>query len=105
MPSAVYYSSFRNADLIETMKLSCLELISSLCNKSDLNREYIGQNDGISLLLRCMDVRDGKETTAVCLTSAICTKLPKLSSGVHRKLVRVFAGYALKIEYGLERIT
>uniref|UniRef100_A0A0R3S261 Atx10homo_assoc domain-containing protein n=1 Tax=Elaeophora elaphi TaxID=1147741 RepID=A0A0R3S261_9BILA len=53
-------STFDDAKLIETMKLSCLELLGVLCNENDVNREYFGANDSISLLLNCMYICDDR---------------------------------------------
>ncbi|EFO28146.1 hypothetical protein LOAG_00352 [Loa loa] len=55
---AIALSMFDDVKLIETMKLSCLELLGILCYENDLNREYLGANDSISLLLSCMYIRD-----------------------------------------------
>uniref|UniRef100_A0A915PZV2 Ataxin-10 domain-containing protein n=1 Tax=Setaria digitata TaxID=48799 RepID=A0A915PZV2_9BILA len=44
--------------LIDTMKISCLELLGILCYENDMNREYFGSNDSILLLLKCMYVRE-----------------------------------------------
>ncbi|CAG9537750.1 unnamed protein product [Cercopithifilaria johnstoni] len=55
---AIALSAFDDTKLIETMKLSCLELLAILCHENDLNCEYFGANDSISLLLNCMYIRD-----------------------------------------------
>ncbi|VDK86853.1 unnamed protein product, partial [Litomosoides sigmodontis] len=51
-------SMLDNVKLIETMKLSCLEIVGILCHENDLNCEYFGANDSISLLLNCMYVQN-----------------------------------------------
>ncbi|KAK6106860.1 Spinocerebellar ataxia type 10 protein domain family protein [Brugia pahangi] len=63
---AIALSTFGNVKLIETMKLSCLELIGILCHENDMIREYFGANDSISLLLNCMCIRDDHNPTGVC---------------------------------------
>ncbi|OZC12901.1 hypothetical protein X798_00536 [Onchocerca flexuosa] len=55
---AIALSICDDVKLIETMKLSCLELLSILCHENDMNREYFGANESIPLLLNCMYIRD-----------------------------------------------
>ncbi|MCP9260956.1 S phase cyclin A-associated protein in the endoplasmic reticulum [Dirofilaria immitis] len=55
---AIALSTYHDVKLIETMKLSCLELLGILCHENDLNREYFGANGSIPLLLNCLYIRD-----------------------------------------------
>ncbi|VDM95741.1 unnamed protein product [Thelazia callipaeda] len=56
-----YLRKYENTKLIATIKMSSLELLGILCYLNDLNREYAGIHDGITLLLRCMYTCDNHD--------------------------------------------